>query len=54
MMPETMRLNQTVSCNGCGKMVNPYVIERKIEINQADTMRLECPTCKYEWRVEEE
>ena len=55
-MPETMRLNQMVSCNGCGLMVNPYVIERRY-VSDGDgivAVRLECPTCKYEWNVEDE
>ena len=55
-MPETLRLNRMVSCNGCGLMVNPYVVERRYVSDGEGTVavRLECPTCKYEWRVEEE
>ena len=50
-MPETMRLNHTVACDGCGTNVNPYVLEQKWDKPKL-TVHLECPTCKHDWWTE--
>jgi len=48
-MMQVMRLNQMLYCDGCGTMVNPYVIERKPETNVA---KVECPNCEHSWKEE--
>jgi hypothetical protein len=58
-MPEVMRLNRTVYCDGCGTMVNPYIVERKLgkdlELDkQNDSYTLECPSCEHTWKQKDQ
>lgn len=54
-----LRLNRQEYCQGCGTMVNPYVVERKPETNWLSDptvsvmiASLECPNCEYKWKQE--